>query len=45
MLVGFLILILFFHDFKKGKIKKDIFGNNYFGHYVGGGLYNGSHCR
>lgn len=25
MLVGFLILILFFHDFKKGKIKKDIF--------------------
>lgn len=28
MLVGFLILILFFHDFKKGKIKKDIFVNN-----------------
>lgn len=25
MLVGFLILILFFHDFKKGKIKKRIF--------------------
>lgn len=45
MLVGFLILIFFFYDFKKGKIKKDIFGNNYFGYYVGGGLYNGCYCR